>query len=118
MSILADEVNVKEVVIDSKLKSEVELDINITPELREEGTMRDLVRMIQGLRHDAGYTPNHAIGVYLDVPVELIAVISKHLNQLKKDVKAKNIEFKRPTSFDAELKSKLENFDVWLAVKK
>lgn len=122
MALLADEVNVKEVVIDNKLNppagGEVELDTEITPELREEGTMRDLVRAIQGLRHDAGYTPDNTIGVYLEMSAELVTVISKHLTQLKKDVNAKHIEFKRSSSFDAELKTKLENLEVWLAVRK
>ena len=47
LNILKDEVNVKEIVFDNKIKNEIELDIKITPELRQEGIYRELVRLIQ-----------------------------------------------------------------------
>ena len=108
LGILADEVNVKEIVIDGRLKTEVELDTEITPELREEGTMRDLARMIQGLRGDANYQPKDSIIVSLELPADLMAIVDKRSAQLKKDVHAKSIEFKKAQKFDAELSSKIE----------
>ncbi|TSC82235.1 MAG: hypothetical protein G01um101419_653 [Parcubacteria group bacterium Gr01-1014_19] len=118
LEILADEVNVKEVIYDSKLKSEVELDVEITPELREEGIMRDLVRMIQGLRGDANYSPKDSVIVSLELPADLMAIVDKRSAQLKKDVHAKSIEFKKAQKFDVELSSKIEQWPVWVAVRK
>ncbi len=118
LGILADEVNVKEIVIDGRLKTEVELDTEITPELREEGTMRDLARMIQGLRGDANYQPKDSIIVSLELPADLMAIVDKRSAQLKKDVHAKSIEFKKAQKFDAELSSKIEVWPVWVAVRK
>ncbi|MDO8467055.1 MAG: class I tRNA ligase family protein [bacterium] len=127
LAILADEVNVKEVVCNPKLNppsalsgggGEVELDTNITPELREEGIMRDLARMIQGLRGDANYQPKDIVIVSLELPAELMAVVEKRSAQLKSDVKAKSIEFKKAAKFDAELTSKIENWPVWVGVRK
>ncbi len=118
LAILGDEVNVKEVVVDGKMKGELELDIEITPELREEGVMRDLARMIQGLRGDANYQPKDLVIVNLEVPAELLKIIEKRAVQLKKDVKAKSIEFRKAPKFDAEISSKIEEWPVWVSVRK
>jgi isoleucyl-tRNA synthetase len=48
--ILADEVNVKEVAEDPNLEGEAELDATLTPELKEEGILRDLMRRVQEWR--------------------------------------------------------------------
>ncbi len=49
--IIADEVNVKEVAaLNAGEAGEVLLETELTPELKEEGTLRDLVRSIQDLR--------------------------------------------------------------------
>jgi hypothetical protein len=41
-------------VFDEQIKGEMELDTNLTPELLEEGSVRELVRHIQDLRKKAG----------------------------------------------------------------
>jgi isoleucyl-tRNA synthetase len=56
LSLVKDEVNVKEVVLDEKINEEVILDTNITPELKEEGLIRELIRAIQDLRKEKGLT--------------------------------------------------------------
>ena len=50
LEVLADEINVKEIIFDKNIASDVELDIKITPELKNEGIVRELVRSIQDLR--------------------------------------------------------------------
>ncbi len=52
ISLIQEELNVKEVVQDKKLETEVYLDTTITPELEEEGRMRDAVRAIQEWRKE------------------------------------------------------------------
>ncbi|MEK7191951.1 MAG: class I tRNA ligase family protein [Patescibacteria group bacterium] len=117
LSILADEVNVKEVVFDNKIKGEVELDTKITPELRNEGIMRELVRMAQGLRHDAGYRPGEKIVLMAEFPKDLLDVVNANLNDFKESVSAKSVIFKKE-KFDAELNTKLDNWDIWMWVRK
>ncbi|MBM3272172.1 isoleucine--tRNA ligase [Candidatus Kaiserbacteria bacterium] len=65
MQIIADEVNVKEIM---RIAGEgtgwgVVLDTNMTPELREEGLARELVRVIQQARKDAGLAPGQKVSV-------------------------------------------------------
>ncbi len=52
-NIIAEEVNVGEVVLDDEQKDEVVLDIVITPELKVEGELRDFIRAVQDLRKKA-----------------------------------------------------------------
>jgi isoleucyl-tRNA synthetase len=54
--ILADEVNVKKVIHDPMLQTETLLDTGLTPELREEGWLRDALRAVQEWRKELGLT--------------------------------------------------------------
>ena len=62
LDIIADEINVKKVEL-ADIKDEIELDTNITPELRQEGLMREFVRQIQSLRKKSALTPQDKIVV-------------------------------------------------------
>ncbi len=118
LEILADEVNVKEVVFNNAFNANaVELDKEITPELKQEGIMRDLVRMVQGLRHDAKYQPHDKIILMLEAPKELLEVLDARGLELKKAVSANEIIFKKQKS-DAEINTKLNEWQVWIAVRK
>lgn len=48
--ILKEEVNVKDVVEDATILGDLVLDTTLTPELKEEGQVRDIIRAIQDLR--------------------------------------------------------------------
>jgi isoleucyl-tRNA synthetase len=63
LGLLKDEVNVKQVLIDSAIKSEIELDTTLTSKLREEGLAREIVRHVQELRRDAGLKPVERVRV-------------------------------------------------------
>ncbi|MFA5029938.1 MAG: class I tRNA ligase family protein [Patescibacteria group bacterium] len=56
LKIIADELNVKKVVYNKNLGQEIELDTEITKELKLEGVARELVRTINNLRREAGLT--------------------------------------------------------------
>ena len=56
--LIADEVNVKEVVWGETGHDVVELDTKLTPELKEEGNVRDFVRAVQDLRKQKNLNPS------------------------------------------------------------
>jgi isoleucyl-tRNA synthetase len=55
--LVKDEVNVKSIVFDENLSEEVWLDTEITPELREEGVIREFIRFVQELRKEQDLSP-------------------------------------------------------------
>jgi isoleucyl-tRNA synthetase len=118
LEILKDEVNVKEVRWNLGLEGEVALDFVVTPELKEEGLVRELVRMVQGLRHDANYVPKDRIALLIEAPAMMRLVWEKKLEPIKKDVGAKSVEFKKSDKFDAELNTKLDDQPIWVGVRK
>ncbi|MBI1974583.1 MAG: class I tRNA ligase family protein [Candidatus Zambryskibacteria bacterium] len=61
LEIIRDEINVKEVIVNKKLKGELLLDTNLTPELIEEGKLRDAIRNIQDWRKEKGFKPGEKV---------------------------------------------------------
>ncbi len=116
--VLADEVNVKEVIFDPTIESEVELDTAITPELREEGILREVARMVQELRQKAGLAPKDKIALMLDLPPAARDAIMKQEVALRSAVNAKSVEYGRSEKFSAEEMAKLENQEIWVALRK
>ncbi len=83
--------NVKEVVIKNEDMSEltVELDTEITRELKLEGIARNLIRNINNYRKKMKLSPNNRIKLYLNTEDnEILESISKYQNYIKKMVQA------------------------------
>ena len=118
LDILKDEVNVKEIKFDANLKVEFELDTKITHELKEEGTLRELVRTIQDLRQDAKLTPQDTVELFINGAEEIKFIVSKYGELLKKEVKAERVEIGRPPRFDAEIETRIDEMPVWIGIKK
>jgi len=57
VELIKDEVNVKNVVENKNLSEDTRLDINITSQLKEEGSVREIIRNIQEMRKDKGLKP-------------------------------------------------------------
>ncbi|MFA5083965.1 MAG: class I tRNA ligase family protein [Candidatus Paceibacterota bacterium] len=118
LAVLKDEINVKEIIFDSKIKEELELDTEITPELKAEGVLRDLTRLVQGLRQDAGYQPKDRIILMIEGPAELNTILEKKEDFLKKEINAHDIELKHSDKFDAESSTKMGEWQIWLGVRR
>ena len=119
-NLLKDEVNVKEIIFDKNLKKDFALDIKITPELKEEGIIRELARQIQGMRKDAGLVPKNLIAVYFKVDdVNLKNVIKKWQKNLMSDTGSKSIEFigamKDGLTIDHHFE--WENQPIWIGIQ-
>jgi len=114
--ILADEVNVKKILIDKKLKSDVSLDIVITAELRMEGIRRDFARMAQELRQKAELQPKDRIAIFVVAPQEAIDALRASEKVFLADIGAKNILYTRSEKFDAEESGKWEGRETWMGL--
>jgi isoleucyl-tRNA synthetase len=118
LEVLRDEVNVKEIVVDQKIKSDFELDTTITPELKVEGTLRELTRAIQDLRQDAACIPKDKIELWLSGAGDIEAIVKNNQASLAKDVGAKKVIIGKTEKFSAELETKIDSSKVWIAIKK
>ena len=115
--IVAEEVNVKEIIF-VKGQSGVELDIEITQALREEGLVREVARMFQELRQKAGLEPKDRIIAIMELPEKTMQVIDRNEPSFLVDIGATAVEFGRSDKFIAEEVTKLEGQNVWVAIRK
>lgn len=136
LDLIKEEVNVKEIVFDSKIKEEVELDTKITPELREEGRIREIIRQIQEMRKTAGLKPKDKILLNYFGTDELNKILEKNKNFILEEGKINNLTQKEkpqkdpaldlaagPTGqgkkvFVAEKEIMVDRQKLWLAIKK
>ena len=95
---MKDELNIKNIVYILKIKigiNKVNLDADITPELKQEGDYRELVRGLQDIRKKMGLTPSDAVAVSFETSDEGGQLIRKFEAGLKKTVLVSEIEFKK-----------------------
>ena len=122
LDLIKDEINVKEIIFDKKINPPVgggfELDVKITAELKAEGELRELVRIIQDLRKEAKFTPKNRIILNISTGDYFKNLISKSIDNLKKEVGADKIEFMKTEKIDAEMETKFENNDIWIGIRK
>ncbi|OGH58683.1 MAG: hypothetical protein A2725_03225 [Candidatus Magasanikbacteria bacterium RIFCSPHIGHO2_01_FULL_33_34] len=88
-NIIADEVNVKEVLFGEK----IELDTQLSEELIKEGLVREVVRAINQIRKEKGLTREIKVSILYETEDEEIkAVFDEFADEIKKQVSADNVE--------------------------
>ena len=117
LGVLKDEVNVKEIIFDEAIEKEVELDTDITAELKEEGLVKELVRLVQNLRREAGLMPQNKISLCIHAP-GMAEMLQRHSKVLGEEVGASQVEFKRTEKFDAEISTRIEGQEVWIGIRR
>ncbi len=90
--ILREELNIKEIVLDQALLSEIELDINITEDLKREGDYRELLRAVQDMRKKEGLMPSDVITLSIATDTKGEELIKEFETDFKKTVGAKEIK--------------------------
>ncbi len=110
--IIAEEVNVKQVLFRKALK----LDVEITPELKAEGMMRDVVRHVQNARKQAGLEVDDRIVLTLSTEAkELAAAIEAHAETIKTETLATEL---KATGANGEVPVKVDGNKLYISVKK
>ena len=69
----------------------VVLDTNLTPELIEEGFVREIISKIQTMRKEAGFEVMNHINVFQDENDTIAEILKKHAETIKKEVLADHI---------------------------
>ena len=106
--LIKDEINVKEIKTGQK---ENKLDTNITPELKNEGMTRELIRAIQDLRKKAGLNPQDKISLGMETDEAGGKFIKNFENEIKKGTNTNEIKFAKSEGEEIkvdELKFKIE----------
>ena len=92
--ILADEINVKNVIITSDIEGELKLDTIITPELKEEGFVRECIRAIQSARKENNFSLTEVLDVaYIHISEEAREILQRSDDKIKKEVRLGNTEY-------------------------
>jgi len=91
VEIIKDEVNVKNIVIE-KGEYNVELDVNLTPELLREGMSRELIRRINDMRKNNKLTIEDRIEVYFEsADAEAQKMLEEHGESIRVGTLANNL---------------------------
>lgn len=94
----------------------VALDTNLTPELIEEGFVREIVSKIQTMRKDSGFEVMDNINIYCSGNDKIADIMERNADSIKSETLAVNIIFGSETHFSKNLN--INGEDVVLGVEK
>ncbi len=92
-NLIQEEVNVKEVVVGATLQAEVELDTTLTPELKDEGQFRELMRFVQEMRKTKGFMAGEIAVLTIKAEGASRRFIEQHEQELSRVASLKNLLF-------------------------
>lgn len=117
-SILLEELNVKRIDLhpgDAAL--EVTLDTEITPELKREGLMRELIRQVQTARKTAGLNVDDRIVLSIvSDDDEVHQTISEHADAIRTETLASSLNEAKPEQYSVD--TTVDGFQVAIALAK
>jgi isoleucyl-tRNA synthetase len=113
--IVAEELNVKQV--QEGKTAEVTLDTEITPELKREGLMRELIRQVQTARKNAGLNVDDRIVLrVISGDEELQQAMAEHGDTIKAETLAVSLNESNPDQYAVDLK--VDGYPVSLSLAK
>ncbi len=112
LDLIKDEVNVKEIVLDKTISNDVELDIKITPELKEEGNIREFIRAIQDLRKNKQLTIRDKAVLVVDTDSITNTFISKNKKLISEATLLRDIVFRSVTSESIDIGDYKARLDI------
>jgi isoleucyl-tRNA synthetase len=110
--ILTEELNVKKVIQGDELS----LDLNVTPELKREGLMREVIRHVQSARKNAGLNVDDRIKLQLKTTDnDLQAAIAEHSETILAETLANELA---DQTYHYETSVKIESSELVLSLEK
>ncbi len=116
---VAEELNVKEVklILRSDGHKTIQLNTKITPELKREGLMREVIRHVQNARKEAGLQVDDHIKLVLQTNSEDIKqAVSEHQNTIKQETLANHLNSEGSGSFETMVR--VDNVDLHVKIQK
>jgi isoleucyl-tRNA synthetase len=115
--IILEELNVKELKKTKTTDREVSLDTKLTPALKREGMMREVVRNVQNARKQAGLDVDDRIELSLStVDEELRKAIAEHKEVIAAETLAKTVEFDQ--TYEHESSCAIDGAPLTIALQK
>ena len=113
-SVILDEVNIKTIEI-KKGELKVEVDMTLTSELVREGMARDIVRRVNQMRKDAGFTIQDRISlkIYSDSN-EVKNMFDEHAETIKESALASSIVFEKDELVPNNQSFRAAEQDIWV----
>ncbi|MFH1611078.1 MAG: isoleucine--tRNA ligase [Patescibacteria group bacterium] len=113
-AVILDEVNIKTMKVQAgDLK--VEVNIDLTPELIRDGMARDIVRRVNQMRKEAGFTIQDRISLKIySEQEEVKQMFAEHQTSIKDGTLADSVEFVRDGSVKYSQESRIAEQDVWM----
>lgn len=96
----------------------VVIETTITPELREEGYLREILSKVQNMRKDSGFEVMDNINLYVSENSMLEAVIKKYEETIKHDTLAKHVFYNKTNKNYVDTPINGENIKVYVEVIK
>ncbi|PIQ77035.1 isoleucine--tRNA ligase [Candidatus Peregrinibacteria bacterium CG11_big_fil_rev_8_21_14_0_20_46_8] len=96
----------------------VSLETHITPELKQEGIARELIRFIQDLRKSANYDVSDRIYTMIDGDEEIRSAINAFLDFIKKETLTVELQEGGSGEWDKEEKAEVNGKQVTIAIRK
>jgi isoleucyl-tRNA synthetase len=112
--LIKDEINVREILEDKNIETEVLLDTEINAELKEEGNLRELVRAVQDMRKKAGLISSDVVVLKIETDQDGQNLVNKFKDELLKTVNAREINF----AGNAGDEVKIDNLSFKIAIQK
>ena len=94
----------------------VVLDTNLTPELIEEGFVREILSKIQTMRKEAGFEVMDRINIYVDKNDNIIRILQKNKEEIMSEVLANDVIFGKMDGYNKQWN--INGEDVELGVEK
>ena len=96
----------------------VVIETEITPELREEGYLREILSKVQNIRKESGFEVMDNINLYVSGNEELEKVVKKYEDIIKHDTLAKNVLYNEENKEYVETPINGEKLNIFVEVVK
>jgi len=113
-SLIRDELNVREIVFGAP---EVELDTDITEELKLEGLARELVRTINDLRRKLEFNVEDRVLARYEANGMLATAFERHADYIKRETLALELKPGREDGFQGD-ERRVEGEQVWIGLRR